>query len=146
MQKLNLPDYKFKIKTENKGNYIYDSVRKRYVSLTPEEWVRQNFIRFLTEEKRYPQSLMAVERQIVINGKIFRFDLLVYSKKGEPLLIAEFKAPRITISQSVFDQVVRYNMAIKVKRVLVSNGIQHFICQIDYETNSYRFLDEIPNY
>ncbi len=146
MQKLNLPDYKFRIKTEAKGNYIYDSVRRRFVSLTPEEWVRQNFIRYLAEEKKYPLSLMSVERQMLINDKIFRFDLLIYNKQGDPLLMAEFKAPGVNISQTVFDQVVRYNMAFKVKRVLVSNGIQHYICHIDYETNSYSFLKEIPFY
>jgi hypothetical protein len=100
----------------------------------------------LAEEKKYPLSLMSVERQMLINDKIFRFDLLIYNKQGDPLLMAEFKAPGVNISQTVFDQVVRYNMAFKVKRVLVSNGIQHYICHIDYETNSYSFLKEIPFY
>lgn len=146
MQKLNLPAYQFSIKTLNLKQYIFDSIRKRYVLLTPEEWVRQNFIRYLTTEKKYPSSLMAVERQIEINGKLFRFDLLIYNKKGDPLLIAEFKAPEVTVNQKVFDQVVRYNMALKVKLVIISNGMQHYVCQVDYITNSYKFLQEVPFY
>ena len=146
MQKLNLPAYQFSIKTLNLKYYIFDFIRKRYVLLTPEEWVRQNFIRYLTTEKKYPSSLMAVERQIEINGKLFRFDLLIYNKKGDPLLIAEFKAPEVTVNQKVFDQVVRYNMALKVKLVIISNGMQHYVCQIDYTTNSYKFLQEVPFY
>jgi len=146
MQKLNLPAYQFSIKTLNLKQYIFDSIRKRYVLLTPEEWVRQNFIRYLITEKKYPSSLMAVERQIEINGKLFRFDLLVYNKKGDPLLIAEFKAPGVSVNQEVFDQVVRYNMALKVKLVIISNGMQHYVCQIDYTTNSYKFLQEVPFY
>jgi len=145
MQELNLPVYEFRIKTQGTKKYIFDLVRKRFVLLTPEEWVRQNFIRYLTEEKKYPESLMAVEKQITLNGKLFRFDLLVYRRNGQPLLIAEFKAPCVKISQETFDQVVRYNMTLKVERVVVSNGIKHFVCEIDYEANSYRFLQEVPN-
>ncbi|RIH65169.1 restriction endonuclease subunit R [Mariniphaga sediminis] len=144
MQTLNLPSYEFRIKKEEGKSYIFDGVRKRYVLLTPEEWVRQHFIRYLVHEKKYPESLMAVEKQIILNGKQFRFDLLVYRRNGEPLLIAEFKAPGVKISQDTFDQVVRYNMALKVERVVVSNGMQHFVCEIDYEVNSYKFLKEVP--
>lgn len=144
MQTLNLPSYEFRIKKEEGKSYIFDGVRKRYVLLTPEEWVRQHFIRYLVNEKKYPESLMAVEKQIILNGKQFRFDLLVYRRNGEPLLIAEFKAPGVKISQDTFDQVVRYNMALKVERVVVSNGMQHFVCEIDYEVNSYKFLKEVP--
>jgi len=146
MQELNLPVYAFRIKTEGTKKYIFDSVRKRFVLLTPEEWVRQHFMRYLNEEKKYPESLMAVEKQITLNGKLFRFDLLVYRRNGQPLLIAEFKAPGVKISQEAFDQVVRYNMSLKVERVVVSNGLQHFVCEIDYETNSYRFLNEVPDF
>jgi type I site-specific restriction-modification system R (restriction) subunit len=144
MQTLNLPSYEFRIKKEEGKSYIFDGVRKRYVLLTPEEWVRQHFIRYLVHEKKYPESLMAVEKQIILNGKQFRFDLLVYRRNGEPLLIAEFKAPGVKISQDTFDQVVRYNMALKVERVVVSNGMQHYVCEIDYEVNSYKFLKEVP--
>lgn len=146
MQELNLPVYKFRIKTEGTKKYIFDLVRKRFVLLTPEEWVRQHFMRYLTEEKKYPESLMAVEKQITLNGKLFRFDLLVYRRNGQPLLIAEFKAPGVKISQDTFDQVVRYNMALKVERVVVSNGLQHFVCEIDYQQNNYKYLREVPGF
>ena len=146
MQKLNLPAYEFRIKTEGAKKYIFDLVRRRFVLLTPEEWVRQHFIRYLIEEKKYPKSLMAVEKQITLNGKLFRFDLLVYRRTGQPLLIAEFKAPNVKITQETFDQVVRYNMALKVERVVVSNGKQHFVCEINYKENSYRFLKEVPEF
>ena len=146
MQELNLPVYEFRIKTEGGKEYIFDLVRRRFVLLTPEEWVRQNFMRYLAEEKKYPESLMAVEKQITLNGKLFRFDLLVYRRNGQPLLIAEVKAPGVKISQETFDQVVRYNMALKVERVVVSNGLQHFVCEIDYKINNYKFLREVPEF
>ncbi|WP_372947552.1 type I restriction enzyme HsdR N-terminal domain-containing protein [Mariniphaga sp.] len=146
MQELNLPVYEFRIKTEGTKKFIFDLVRRRFVLLTPEEWVRQHFMRYLIEEKKYPESLMAVEKQITLNGKLFRFDLLVYRRNGQPLLIAEFKAPGIKISQDTFDQVVRYNMSLKVERVVVSNGLQHFVCEVDYEQNSYKYLREVPEF
>jgi hypothetical protein len=146
MQKLNLPAYQFNIKIVDSKKYIFDFVRKKFVLLTPEEWVRQNFIMYLIHSKKYPGSLMSVERQIKLYGKLFRFDLLIYNKKGDPFMIAEFKSPAVPVTQETFDQVVRYNMALKVDFVLVSNGMQHFICQIDYKTNSYKFLREVPFY
>lgn len=146
MEKLNLPEYDFRIQTEEGKQMIFDVIRKKFVVLTPEEWVRQNFIQFLKTEKNYPVSLMAVEKQIMVNGKQRRFDLLIYSRNGQPHLIAEFKAPNVKISQETFDQVVRYNMALRVHRVVVSNGMQHFACEIDYNRNSYSFLREIPEF
>lgn len=144
MQKLNLPEYNFRTKTEEGKTFIFDAIRKKYVVLTPEEWVRQNFIQYLKTEKKYPESLMAVEKQIMLNQTQRRFDLLIYSRNGQPYLIAEFKAPNVKITQETFDQVVRYNMAVRVERVLVSNGLQHFACEIDYAKNSYLYLPEIP--
>ncbi|MEN8118379.1 MAG: type I restriction enzyme HsdR N-terminal domain-containing protein [Bacteroidota bacterium] len=146
MQELNLPEYNFRIKTEANKRLIFDIIRKKYVVLTPEEWVRQNFIQYLRTEKKYPEALMAVEKQIMVNGKQRRFDLLIYNRKGKPLLIAEFKAPNVKITQDAFDQVVRYNMVVLVERVVVSNGLQHFVCHIDYQNNSYAFLQEIPEF
>lgn len=146
MDKLNLPEYDFRIRTEDGKQMIFDPIRKKYVVLTPEEWVRQNFIRFLKDEKKYPQNLMSVEKQVMVNGKQSRFDLLIYSRKGQPHLIAEFKAPSVKITQETFDQVVRYNMALHVERVVVSNGMQHFVCEIDYKKNSYSYLREIPEF
>jgi len=146
MEKLNLPHYAFRTKTEEGKELIFDPIRKKFVVLTPEEWVRQNFIQYLIQEKKYPEALMAVEKQIKINGKQFRFDLLIYLRNGQPLLIAEFKAPSVKISQDAFDQVVRYNMALRVERVVVSNGMQHFACEVDYPQNTYSYLHEIPEY
>ena len=146
MEKLNLPEYAFRTKIENGKQLIFDSIRKKFVVLTPEEWVRQNFIQYLIREKKYPESLMAVEKQIMVNGKQRRFDLLIYLKNGQPLLIAEFKAPGVKINQDAFDQVVRYNMALRVERVVVSNGLEHFACKIDYPKNSYSYLHGVPEY
>ena len=146
MQKLNLPDFNFRIKTEHGKQYIFDPIRKRFVLLTPEEWLRQHFMQYLRSEKNYPESLMAVEKMIIVNGKQRRFDLLVYTRNGQPLLIAEFKAPNIKITQQTFDQVVRYNMVLRVEKVVVSNGMQHFACQIDYQNNSYYYLKEVPEF
>lgn len=146
MDKLNLPEYQFRMKMENGKPLIFDGVRKRFVALTPEEWVRQNFIQYLKTEKKYPESLMAVEKQITVNKMLRRFDLLVYLRNGQPHLIAEFKAPNVKITQETFDQVVRYNMALRVERVIVSNGLQHFACQIDYANNSFAYLPEIPEF
>ncbi len=146
MQQLNLPEYTFRIKTEEGKTMIFDAIRRKFVTLTPEEWVRQNFIEYLKTEKKYPASLMAVEKQVTINQLQRRFDLLVYSRMHQPCLIAEFKAPDVKITQEVFDQVVRYNMALKVAGIIVSNGLQHFACKMDYDNNSFSYLREIPGY
>jgi len=144
MQKLNLPEYAFRTKKENAKQLIFDTIRKKFVVLTPEEWVRQNFIQYLIKEKKYPETLMSVEKQILVNTQQRRFDLLIYLRNGQPHLIAEFKAWNVKITQDAFDQVVRYNMALKVERVIVSNGMQHFACEIDYVKNSFKYLPEIP--
>lgn len=146
MQQLNLPEYAFRIKTEDGKTMIFDAIRRKFVALTPEEWVRQHFIEYLKNEKNYPASLMAVEKQVTINQMQRRFDLLVYSRSHQPCLIAEFKAPDVKITQEVFDQVVRYNMALKVAGIIVSNGLQHFACKMDYANNKYSYLREIPGY
>jgi hypothetical protein len=146
MQKLNLPVYDFRIENRGAKTCIFDPIRHRHVLLTPEEWVRQNFIQYLIREKNYPQTLMAVEKQIWLNGRQFRFDLVVYNRNGLPMMVAEFKAPDIKITQEAFDQVVRYNYTLQVEHVVVSNGLQHFACQIDYQCNSFRYLEEIPEF
>ena len=144
MQKLNLPEYTFRIKNENGKEFVFDELRKKFVRLSPEEWVRQNFIRFLVEEKHYRHSLMAVETLVNVNNNPLRADLVVFGKNGQPILAAEFKAPSVKISQDTFNQLVRYNMKLKVDFLIVSNGLSHFCCQIDYTHNSYQFLQEIP--
>jgi hypothetical protein len=146
MQKLNLPEYSFRIKTTKGKSFIFDSLRKKYVRLTPEEWVRQNFIQFLVVEKKYSPSLIAVEASVKVNNNPQRADLVGFSRSGNPLLVAEFKAPEVKISQQTFDQIVRYNMQLKVLFLIVSNGLEHFCCRINYADNSYAFLAEIPDF
>jgi len=146
MQKLNLPSYPFRIKKENGKDVIFDELRKKYVRLTPEEWVRQNFIRFLINEKKYPVSLMAVEAAVNVNKNMLRADLVIFGKNGQPVMAVEFKAPSVKISQDTFNQIVRYNMNLRVNYLIVSNGLSHFCCKIDYPANSYQFLQEIPDF
>jgi hypothetical protein len=146
MQKLNLPEYSFRIKNVEDKSYIFDPLRKKYVRLTKEEWVRQNFVQFLVAEKKFPPSLINVEAGVKVNNNALRADMVVFDRYGLPALAAEFKAPEIKISQQTFDQIVRYNMQLKVKFLIVSNGLDHFCCQINYSENSYAFLAEIPDF
>ncbi|MEI8113009.1 MAG: type I restriction enzyme HsdR N-terminal domain-containing protein [Bacteroidia bacterium] len=146
MQKLNLPEYSFRIKTKEGKDFIFDALRKKFVRLTPEEWVRQNFVQFLISEKKYSVSLIAVEVVVKVNNNPQRADLVFFDRSGNPVLVAEFKAPEVKISQQTFDQIVRYNMQLKVKFFIVSNGLEHFCCSINYMDNSYAFLPEIPDF
>ena len=146
MQVLNFPTYQFKIKSSENTSYIFDIVRKKYVVLTPEEWVRQHTLHFLIFEKNYPQSLIAVEKQLKVNNLIKRFDVLVFNKKGLPEVIIECKSPKIKISQDTFDQIARYNLNLNAKYLVVTNGFQHYICNLDHENQQYNFLKEIPTY
>ncbi|OFX63741.1 MAG: restriction endonuclease subunit R [Bacteroidetes bacterium GWB2_41_8] len=146
MQKLNLPEYSFRIKVAEGKSSIFDSLRKKFVRLTPEEWVRQNFIQFLIVEKKFPVSLIAVEAGVKVNNNPQRADMIVFDRSGIPALVAEFKAPEVKISQQTFDQIVRYNMQLKVKFLIVSNGLDHFCCSINYADNSYAFIPEIPEF
>ena len=146
MQKLNLPEYDFIYKTIDSEIHIFDIIRKKNVMLTPEEWVRQNFLMFLINAKQFPKSLIAVEKSIKYNTLTKRFDILIHDNYGKPLIIVECKAPHIDITQDVFDQIARYNMVLKVEHLIVTNGLKHFYCQINYENNSCIFIPEIPNY
>lgn len=146
MQKLNLPEYSFRIKTTEGKTLIFDSLRKKFVRLTPEEWVRQNFVQFLVVEKNYPVSLIAIEAGVKVNNNPQRADLVIFDRSGNAALVAEFKAPEVKISQQTFDQIVRYNMQLKVPFLIVSNGLEHYCCRMSYEDNSYAFLPEIPDF
>lgn len=147
MQHLNLPEYQFNIKKKgNDGLVILDTLRKRWVALTPEEWVRQNFVRYLIEDREFPAALMNNEISLTQNGIKRRCDTLVADRQGLPLVIVEYKAPTIEISQKAFDQIVRYNMVLKAQYLIVTNGMSHYCCKIDYENNSYAFMQEIPPY
>ena len=146
MQQLNLPVYQPNVKSTDKGMKILDPLRKRWVTLTPEEWVRQCFVHFLIEEKQFPAALMNNEISLVQNGIKRRCDTLVANQQGEPLVIVEYKAPTVQITQKTFDQIVRYNMVLHANYLIVSNGMSHYCCKIDYANNSYSFLQEIPTY
>ena len=143
---LNLPKYDFKIKRLGEKLQIFDAQRRKYVALTPEEWVRQNFIRFLIEEKHFPPALLAVERELTVNGMKKRFDAVLFDKQGKALIIVEFKAPNIALSQAVFDQAAVYNYKLQVDYFLISNGLQHFCCRVDAANSRYEFLPEMPDY
>jgi hypothetical protein len=143
---LNLPEYPLKVKKNGLRLSVFDRLRKRYVALTPEEWVRQHFVEYLIEEKQFPAALMANEVSLTQNGIKRRCDTLVADREGQPLVIVEYKAPEIEITQQVFDQIVRYNMVLRARYLMVSNGMSHYCCQIDYENNTYSFLNDIPEY
>ena len=146
MEKLNLPSYNFNIKLEEQRKLIFDSIRKKYVVLTPEEWVRQNFISYLVEAKNYPKGLIAVEKKVDVNRMPKRSDIILYNNKAIPIMIVECKASSVKISQDTFNQIARYNMKLQVKYLVVTNGLNHYCCQMDYETNSFKFIQEIPDY
>ncbi len=146
MLELNLPPYEKKITKKDDKPFILDVIRRQYVALTPEEWVRQNFVHFLIEHKGYPQSLMANEVQLKLNGMSRRCDTVVYDRTLRPRVIVEYKAPSVSITQKVFEQICRYNMVLQVDYLIVSNGLAHYCCRIDYPTRSYAFLQEIPEY
>ena len=143
---LNLPQYTFRIREKLDKKLIFDGFRRRWVALTPEEWVRQNFVRYLTEEKHFPASLVAIERSLKMNQRDFRTDIVLFSKSGSPLVVVECKAPEVKISQLVFDQIARYNLDLRVSYLIVTNGLTHYCCRFDQEQLSYTFLPEIPDY
>ena len=146
MTVLNLPSFDYKIKKEKDRLFIFDIIRKRYIALTPEEWVRQHFVSYLISYKGYPLGLIGNEISLRLNGQNRRCDTVIYDIYGIPLMIIEYKAPHITLNQEVFDQVIRYNIALKVKYLVVSNGINHYCCVMDYDDMCPHFLKEIPDY
>ena len=146
MLELNLPQFDKKITKKDNKAFILDVIRRQYVALTPEEWVRQHFIHFLIGHKNYPQSLMANEVQLKLNGMSRRCDTVIYDRTLRPRVIIEYKAPTVNITQKVFEQICRYNIVLQVDYLIVSNGITHYCCKVDYNTRSYSFLKEIPIY
>ncbi|MEE9407233.1 MAG: type I restriction enzyme HsdR N-terminal domain-containing protein [Polaribacter sp.] len=146
MQKLNLPNYNFKLKSNENKMLIFDNLRKKYMVLTPEEWVRQHYVQFLIEEKKYPTTLIAIEKQLTINNRKKRTDILIFNAEGKPDIIVECKAPQIKITQDTFDQIARYNLKLQANYLIVTNGLEHFYCKMDFENETYIFLKEIPDY
>lgn len=146
MLALNLPSYQPKISNREGKPAIFDPIRQKWVTLTPEEWVRQHFVNYLTTEKGFPPALMANEIAISLNNMNRRCDTIVYDSYLHPLLIIEYKAPSVRITDEVFRQIVRYNFVLKVSYLIVSNGLEHFCCRVDMAANTYAFLKEIPTY
>jgi type I site-specific restriction endonuclease len=146
MEQLNFKRYPFTFKNKENKRYIFDIIRKKEILLTPEEWVRQHCLRFLMEEKKYPIGLINVEKKIEIFGKQKRYDIVVYTKTGTVAVLVECKAPKIEINQGVFDQIARYNLSVDSTYLMVTNGLKHVYCQMDYQAQAYHFLQDLPSY
>ena len=146
MQNLNFPTYSFRFKNSENKVSIFDEIRKKFILLTPEEWVRQHVIHFLLLDKNYPKSYINVEKLIKINDLSKRYDGVVFQPNGEIFLLIECKAPEVAISQQTFDQIARYNLVLKAKYLMVTNGLNHYFCQMDFENEKYVFLRELPEY
>lgn len=144
MHQLNLPTYNYKLKQENNKTYIFDFVRKKYLVLTPEEWVRQHFVWFLITEKKIPSSLIVLEKGLKLNEMQKRADMLIFDKNKTPLVLVECKAASVKITQETFNQIARYNMVFNVPYLIVTNGLSHYCCKIDFTKQSFSFLKDIP--
>ena len=145
MQKLQFPEYSFRFKNSENKLLIFDEIRKKFVVLNPEEWVRQHVIHYLIKEKNYSPNLINVEKQLKLNNTLKRYDLVVFNRDGSVFMIVECKAPSIVISQNTFDQIARYNMILDATYLMVTNGLNHYFCKMDFENQQYVFLRDIPN-
>jgi hypothetical protein len=146
LKQLNLPQYSFRITGKEGDEMILDPIRKKYVRLTPEEWVRQNFVQYLIQEGKYPPGLLGIEVMSPYNKLKKRVDILVHNRSGAPVMIVECKSPDIIIDETVFDQIVSYNMGYRVPYIVVTNGIVHYAFKIDFELNKFEYLLVIPLY
>ncbi|MFT5714142.1 MAG: putative type IV restriction endonuclease [Flavobacterium sp.] len=146
MQKLNFYSYSFRFKNSENKVSIFDEIRKKFIVLTPEEWVRQHVVKFLLEEKKYPRSHLNVEKVLKVNGLRKRYDVVVYNPDGSICVLIECKAPEIKIAQATFDQIARYNMTMNAQFLMVTNGLDHYFCKMDFENEKYQFLAGLPNY
>ena len=146
MQKLNFQLYNFRFKNSENKVSIFDEIRKKFIILTPEEWVRQHVVQFLLEEKKYPKSLINVEKVLKVNGLRKRYDVVVFNSDGSIFILIECKAPEVKIAQATFDQIARYNLKLKANYIMVTNGLNHYFCQMDFENEKYIFLNELPDF
>ena len=143
---MNFPVYSFRFKNSENKVSIFDEIRKKFILLTPEEWVRQHVVQFMLQDKKYPKSYINVEKLIKVNDLSKRYDGVVFQPNGEIFLLIECKAPEVPISQHTFDQIARYNLVLKAKYLMVTNGLNHYFCQMDFENEKYVFLKELPEY
>ena len=146
MTSLNLPPFDVRLKGTKQAPLIFDFLRRRYVRLTPEEWVRQHFVHFMVEHRHYPASLLANEVSLHVGDKVLRADTILYNKQLQPVMIVEYKAPSVVVTQKVFQQIATYNLLLHVDYLVVSNGLTHYCVKMDYDNQKYLFLDDIPNY
>ncbi len=146
MQNLNFPKYNFRFKSNENKTLIFDIIRKKFVVLTPEEWVRQHVIHFLITEKHYPINHINIEKQLKLNDTIKRYDVVVFKNNGDIHIIVECKAPSININQQTFDQIARYNLSLNSELLMVTNGLEHYFCSMDFNQKKYRFLKDLSNY
>lgn len=146
MLQLNFPKFEFRFKSTENRLQIFDIIRKKFVTLLPEEWVRQHVIHYLIFVKKYPKQHINVEKQIIVNGLQKRYDVIVFSATGNIQILVECKAPNISIDQNAFDQIARYNLKVAADYMMVTNGLDHFYCQIDLKNEKYTFLPEIPDF
>ena len=146
MYQLNLPQYAIRLGGTKEKPTVFDVLRRKHVALTPEEWVRQHFIHYLIEHKGYPQAWLANEVELRIGEKRMRCDSVLYNKVLQPRMIIEYKAPTVPLLQKVFDQIAAYNLLLHVDYLIMSNGIQHICCRMDYENKRYIFLEDIPDF
>lgn len=146
MQELDFPKFSFRFKNRENKVSIFDPIRKKFVILQPEEWVRQNCVQFLIEVKGFPKSLINVEKELRVNDLKKRYDIVVFNTDGSIHLVVECKAPEIPITQSTFDQIARYNLALNANYLMITNGLNHYYCAMNYQKGYYQFLKEIPNY
>jgi hypothetical protein len=146
METLNFPSYSFRFKNSENKIRIFDVIRKKFVILQPEEWVRQHLVHYLIDEKNYPKTLINVERQLTLNGLNKRYDIVVFKSDGSIDILIECKAPQIEITQETFDQIARYNLQLRANYLIVSNGLNHFFCKMDFENEKYTFLEQIPDF
>lgn len=144
MQLLNFPTYSFRFKNSENKVSIFDKIRKKFILLTPEEWVRQHVVEFLIDEKKYPKSLINVEKIVKVSGMNKRYDIVVFNSDGSIFLLIECKAPEIKIDQKTFDQIARYNLILNAQYLMVTNGLNHYFCEMDFENEKYSFLKELP--
>lgn len=145
MQKLNFPEYSFRFKNSENRAMVFDEIRKKFVVLTPEEWVRLHVVQFLLNEHQYPKGLINVEKQLKLNNTTKRYDIVVFNRDGTVFMIVECKAPSIPISQLTFDQIARYNLTLDAQYLMVTNGLEHYFCQMDFKNKRYNFLKNVPN-
>ena len=146
MIKLNFPDYQYSIKSKENKSYIFDPIRKKWLVLNPEEWVRQNCVQFLINEKKFPIGLLQVEKKIEVFNTVKRYDLVVFNTEKKISLLVECKSPSVQITQEAFDQIARYNTVIQSEYLMLTNGLDHFYYQMDFKKKKYIYLTDLPTY